>query len=58
MLSGFVKQNEISAIIYSIYTIYKFSEKDDLLDELFGNLLPMAFHGIHAGQITDKLDKR
>lgn len=58
LLSPQIKQEEISAIIYSIYTIYKFSEKDDLLEELFTNLLPLAFHGAHAGNVHDKIDKR
>ena len=51
-------QAEIAAIIYSITQMYIHTEKDEAPSELFSNLLPLAFHGLHAGQMAEKLDKR
>jgi len=38
--------------------MYIHTDKDEASPELFANLLPLAFHGLHAGQIAEKLDKR
>jgi hypothetical protein len=41
-LSSPIKSHELAAVTYTISTIFKFSEKDDLLEELFSNALPLA----------------
>ena len=53
-----VTQSQVAVISYAIASIFKQSSTEPALAALLQNLLPLALHCLHTGQMVDKSDKR